>query len=137
MLKNENSSSYSVCFCIYLFDLLQLRERSITRAVNYLFHWLISFLFHLILKLQEMHYSGSSTLSSEFLIIPILYHHFIGLVLKINTSSQPYSCLILNYFIWKKFNIVYVSGIVISPLEERQVKIVVTFSRLSQCRKLG
>lgn len=119
-------------FCIYLSDLPQVREGSINRVLNYLSHWLISFLYHLISKLQEMLYSGSSTLSSDFLIIPIPYHHLIWLVLKINMSSQPYSCLILNYFIWKNFNIVYVSSIVISPLEERQVKNI-TFSRLSHC----
>lgn len=123
-----------MCFCIYLFHLLQLRERSITRAVNYLSHWLFFFI-PFDIEAQEMHQSGSSTLSSDFLIIHILCHHLLGLVLKISMSSQPYSCLILYYFIWKKISIVYVSGIVISPLEERQVRNVVTFSRLSQNRR--
>ena len=120
-------------FALYLFDLLQLRERLITRALNYLSHWLISFLFHLILKLQEMLYSGSPTLSTDFLIIPIPHHHLKGLIWKISMSFQAYSCFILNYFIWKTF--LHHLCVRQCPSEERQVKKMVAFSRLVQCGK--
>lgn len=73
----------------------------------------------------------SSTSSSDFFIIPILYYHLIGLVLKINKSSQPYSCLILNYFIWKKLIDICVSHCD-NPLRRKTSKKLVTFLRLSQ-----
>lgn len=86
---------------LYFFGLLQLGEIHY-QTPNYISHWLLSFQFHLILKLQEMLYSDSSVLSSDFLIISLPYHQPKGLVLKINIMSQPYSCLILSITLFGK-----------------------------------